>query len=46
MTGIDYRGESIGAAAIEMVVGQIHRNERGSPEIPNTLLMDGIWVEP
>lgn len=45
MRGIDYRGEKIGAAAVEMVVGQIHRNERGSPQIPNTLLMDGVWVE-
>ena len=44
--GVDYRGEKIGAAAVEMVVGQIHRNERGNPEIPNTLLMDGIWIEP
>lgn len=44
--GIDYRGEKIGAAAIEMVVGQIHRNERGSPGTPNTLLMQGVWVGP
>lgn len=43
--GVDYRGERIGAAAVEMVVGQIHRNERGSPELPNTLLMDGVWRE-
>lgn len=41
--GIDYRGEKIGAAAIEVVVGQIHRNERGSATIPNSLLMQGVW---
>lgn len=42
--GIDYRGAEIGAAAVEMVVGQIHRNERGDRRIPNTLLLPGIWV--
>ncbi|HEY0865114.1 MAG TPA: LacI family DNA-binding transcriptional regulator [Lacunisphaera sp.] len=42
--GVDYRGEKIGAAAIEVVVGQIHRNERGSPTIPNSLLMQGVWA--
>lgn len=41
--GIDYRGDEMGAAAVEMVVGQIHRNERGDPRIPNTLLLPGIW---
>ena len=41
--GIDYRGEKIGAAAVEKIVAQIHRNERGVPEIPNTLLVDGVW---
>ncbi len=43
--GVDYRGEKIGAAAIELVVGQIHRNERGCPTTPNTLLMQGVWVD-
>lgn len=42
---IDTRPEQIGAAAVELVVGQIHRNERGSPDIPHTLLLDGIWCE-
>lgn len=43
MMGIDTRPEKMGAAAVELVVGQIHRNERGSPQIPHTLLLDGIW---
>ncbi len=42
--GIDYRWEILGAAAVELVVGQIHRNERGCPPIAHTLLIDGIWV--
>lgn len=41
---ISYRGEAIGATAVEVVVGQVHRNERGEPKIPNTLLLPGIWT--
>jgi DNA-binding LacI/PurR family transcriptional regulator len=43
---VDTRPDRMGAAAVELVVGQIHRNERGSPEIPHTLLLDGVWSEP
>lgn len=42
--GIDYRWETLGAAAVELVIGQIHRNERGSPQIAHALLIDGIWT--
>lgn len=42
--GVDYRWETLGAGAVELVVGQIHRNERGSPPIPHTLSMDVAWV--
>lgn len=42
---IDTRPDKMGAAAVELVVGQIHRNERGSPAIPHTLLLDGVWCE-
>lgn len=43
-SGLDYRPEQLGAIAVEMVVAQIHRNERGSPSIPNTILIDAVWV--
>ncbi len=43
--GLDYRPEQLGAIAVEMAVAQIHRNERGSPEIPNTILIDAVWTE-
>jgi len=43
--GIDTRPDKMGAAAVELVVGQIHRNERGSPGIPHTLLLEGVWLE-
>lgn len=43
-SGLDYRPGQLGAIAVEMVVAQIHRNERGSPSIPNTILIDAVWV--
>jgi LacI family transcriptional regulator len=42
---VDTRPDKMGAAAVELVVAQIHRNERGSPQIPHTLLLDGAWCE-
>ena len=44
--GLDYRPEQLGSIAVEMVVAQIHRNERGSPAIPNSILIDAVWIEP
>lgn len=43
MWGIDYRPEILGATAVEQVIGQIHRHERGCPQIPHSLLIDGVW---
>lgn len=45
LMAIDTRPEQMGAAAVELVVAQIHRNERGNPQIPHTLLLDGVWIE-
>ena len=42
---LDLRPEQLGRVAVEMVVAQIHRNERGSPIIPHTVLIDAVWVE-
>jgi LacI family transcriptional regulator len=42
---IDTRPDKMGAAAVELVVGQIHRNERGTPSIAHTLLLDAVWTE-
>jgi len=44
--GLDLRPEQLGRVAVEMVVAQIHRNERGSPAIPHTVLIDAICVDP
>lgn len=44
--GLDLRPEQLGRVAVEMVVAQIHRNERGSPDFPHTILIDAAWVDP
>ena len=43
--GLEYPAEAIGGAAVDMVVGQIHRNERGIPTSPHTLTLDSVWTE-
>lgn len=45
LCGLDYRPQQLGRAALEMVVAQIHRNERGHPDIAQTVLIDAIWSE-
>jgi hypothetical protein len=42
--GINQLPEVVGRAAVELVVGQIHRNERGSRTPAHNLLIDGTWV--
>lgn len=37
--------ELLGAAAIDLVVAQLHRNERGLPATPKVMLMPGAWRE-
>ncbi|MDF3129328.1 LacI family DNA-binding transcriptional regulator [Kiritimatiellaeota bacterium B1221] len=44
-SGLDQNWTQIGAAAVDLVVAQIYRNERGIPEIPKTILLEGSWVE-
>ncbi len=42
---LDHRPEQLGRVAVEMVVAQIHRNERGSPAMPHTMLIDAAWAD-
>ena len=42
---IDQCGREVGAAAIDIIIGQINRHERGAPSIPKTVLVTGRWVE-
>lgn len=43
--GLDQCEEVIAANAVDLVVGQLHRNERGAPEDVKMLLFPGHWVE-
>jgi hypothetical protein len=42
--GIDQSGERVGAAAVDLVVEQLHANEFGRPPNPKTVLIEGRWV--
>ena len=44
-SGLDQNWTQIGAAAVDLVVAQIYRNERGIPDISKTILLEGSWVE-
>jgi LacI family transcriptional regulator len=44
--GIDQRFGDVGAAAVDVVLGQLHRNERGVPSVPRNLLVPGRLVAP
>lgn len=43
--GLDQNWRLVGAAAVESVVAQIYRNERGIPESPKTIMLEGFWVD-
>lgn len=43
MSGIDERVGEIGAAAVDMVIGRLQRNERGQPAAPRVLYVVGVW---
>jgi DNA-binding LacI/PurR family transcriptional regulator len=42
--GIYQNGPTIGSAAVDFLIGMIHRNERGVPTLPHSLLIEGTWV--
>lgn len=44
-SGVDENSVRVGAAAVDFVVGMLHRNERGVPEFAHRLLIDGKWIE-
>jgi DNA-binding LacI/PurR family transcriptional regulator len=43
-TGVDQNTESAGAAALDLVVELLYRNERGVPTQPKTILIDSRWT--
>lgn len=45
ITGISLPFSALGSAAVDLVVAQIHRNEKGIPQFPQAVLLEGQWVE-
>lgn len=43
--GIDENSRHMGAAAVDMLVGMLHRNERGIPVVPHYVMINGTWRE-
>jgi LacI family transcriptional regulator len=41
--GVDQRLELVAAAAVDLVIAQLTRNERGLPKTPKTLTISGVW---
>jgi LacI family transcriptional regulator len=44
MAGVDQLHELVGRAAVDIVVAQFNRNERGIPRYPRDILIEGRWV--
>jgi LacI family transcriptional regulator len=42
--GMDQNNNRIGAAATDMVVGGLHRNEQGVPAFPRSVTLQSVWV--
>ncbi len=42
--GMSQNNESIGIAAVDMVVGQLHRNETGVPLFQKNMFISGSWL--
>ena len=43
--GMHQHNDIVGEAAVEMVIGMIHNNERGIPPFPRATLLGSTWVE-
>jgi LacI family transcriptional regulator len=42
---LDYHPKQLGRVAMDTVMAQIHRNDSGSPAIPQTILIDASWED-
>jgi LacI family transcriptional regulator len=45
IAGMNQHNDAVGEAAVDMVVGQIHRNECGIPAFPRATLIGASWVD-
>lgn len=37
--------EQVGARAVELLIDLVHRGERGIPELPSCLMLEGAWLD-
>jgi LacI family transcriptional regulator len=44
LAGIDQCDDLLGAQAVELLIAQLHHNERGPPRHPGMMLFPGRWV--
>ena len=45
ISGMNQHNDAVGEAAVDMVVGQIHRNESGIPAFPRATLIGASWID-
>ncbi len=43
LAGVDQNSHIIGAAAVDLVIEQLYHNERGIPEKPKVVMIEGEW---
>jgi len=43
--GIYHNGREVGAAAVDLLVDMLHRNERGIPRLPKWILVEAAWCQ-
>ncbi|MDX2080042.1 MAG: LacI family DNA-binding transcriptional regulator [Terrimicrobiaceae bacterium] len=43
-SGMNQNNEFVGSFAIDLVVGQLHRNEVGIPDRPKCMMTESLWV--
>jgi len=45
VSGIHQHPQKVGAAAVDMLTANLHRNERGLPEFPTLTFVQGTWSQ-
>jgi LacI family transcriptional regulator len=45
LAGIYQNGAQVGAAAADFLIAMLQRNERGIPDLPHSILVEGTWID-
>lgn len=43
---VDYQPSLLGSIAVDQLINQLHRQERGIPKVQQTLSVEGHWIQP